>query len=796
MLIPVTERLQRIEADEPARMPWQDSSSPVSDRVADLMNRMTLEEKVGQLCAYWVAPLRSGAAMVPVPEWGRASDTLPPPLEQAAAAGLGQLTRVYGTEPLLPAAGLERLRLLQETVMAANRFEIPALVHEECLTGLLSWTATVFPTPLAWGASFHPELVEEMAMAIGDSLRKIGVHIGLAPLFDVTRDYRWGCTEETIGDDPYLVAIIGTAYVRGLERSGVVATLKHFAGYSASMAGRNMAPVACGPREFADVILEPFVMGVRHGGARSVMVSQADVDGVPATADRRLLTDVLRGELGFSGLIQSDYFAIWNLKDKHGVAGSRGEAAALALRAGIDVELPTMHCFGQPLVEMVRRGLVAEEQVDRATSRVLSLKCELGLLDEAWKTELATLRSPGPDELDPPEHRALARRVAEESVVLLANDGTLPLRGGSVALTGPLADDPLAMLGCYAFANHNSLDDMEEMARTGLKPGVMIPTLSAALAAELPDARIRVCAARDIGVREDADISAAVAAACDADVCVLTLGDHADLFGRGTSGEGCDAGTLDLPGRQAELAKAVLNTGKPTIIVLISGRPYALGQLAAGAAAVVQVFFPGEEGATVIAGVLCGRVEPSGRLPVSIPRHAGGQLGTYPHGPLASATDVSAADPTPLYPFGYGLTWTTFAYQDLAVDADIIATDGTVRISVIVRNDGGRAGTEVAQLYLSDPVASVVRPSRWLAGWARVRLEAGCAARVEFTVHADRLSFTGMNLKRIVEPGLIHAEVGSSSADLPLRVSFRLDGPERIAGSDRVLTVPVSVRLL
>ncbi|MBB4789685.1 beta-glucosidase-like glycosyl hydrolase [Streptomyces nodosus] len=295
-------------------------------------------------------------------------------------------------------------------------------MHEECLTGLLSLTATVFPTPLALGPSFDPGLVEKMAAAIGDSLRRLGVHLGPAPVLDVTRDYRWGCTEETIGDDPHLVATLGAAYVRGLEGAGVAATVKHFAGYSASAGGRNMAPVACGPREFTDVILEPFVAGLRDGGARAVMASQTDVDGVPTIADQHLLTDVLRGELGFTGLVLADYLAVWNLKNKHGVVDSRGEAAA-------------------------------------------------------------------------------------------------------------------------------------------------------------------------------------VAAARDADVCVLTLGDRAGLFGLGTSGEGCDAQTLALPGRQAELAQAVLDTGTPTVVVLISGRPYALGDVAGRAAAVVQTFFPGEEGATAIAGV-------------------------------------------------------------------------------------------------------------------------------------------------------------------------------------------------
>jgi beta-xylosidase len=293
-------------------------------------------------------------------------------------------------------------------------------------------------------------------------------------------------------------------------------------------------------------------------------------------------------------------------------------------------------------------------------------------------------------------------------------------------------------------------------------------------------------------VTDDADIEAAVTAARDAEVCVLALGDRAGLFGHGTSGEGCDAETLALPGRQRELAEAVLATGTPTVVVLLTGRPYALGGIADRAAAVVQGFFPGEEGATAIAGILSGRVEPSGRLPVSVPRHPGGQPGTYLRPRTGASSRWSSVDPQPMYPFGHGLTWTRFGYTDLVVDASA-PTDGTVRVGVTVRNLGERPGTEVVQLYLADPAASVVRPVRWLAGWARARLEPGAAARVTFAVHADRTSFTGPDLRRIVEPGTIEVAVGSSSEDLPLCGSFMLTGASRALGTDRVLTVPVTV---
>ncbi|GAA0359187.1 glycoside hydrolase family 3 C-terminal domain-containing protein [Actinoallomurus spadix] len=780
---------------------WRDRRLPTAERVADLLSRMTVEEKAAQLVGYWAVSARPGEEVAPLPDdFGE-----PPPLGDVIKAGLGQLTRVFGTAPVPPAEGAARLRELQARVAAGNRFGIPAIAHEECLTGFMTHTATVFPSPLAWGATFDPELVEEMAGAIADSMRQVGVHQGLAPVLDVTRDARWGRTEETIGEDPYLVGRIGTAYVRGLESHGIVATLKHFAAYASSRAGRNMASAAIGPREYADIVLEPFLLALREGGARSVMAAYVDVDGVPAHADERLMTRLLRDELGFTGIVVADYFGISFLEDMHGVAGSPGESAALALRAGVDVELPTIRCYGAPLVELVRRGAVPEEHLDRSVSRVLTLKCELGLLDEAptgaavdglpvdgagdgVPVDGATdgVRPGDPIDLDPPAHRRLARRVAEESVVLLANDGTLPLRAGRVAVTGPLAADARAMMGCYAFPNHMT-------ARFPDLPfGVEIPPLGDALRAELSGAQVEVTAGHDVLVTDDADIAAAVAAARRAEVCVLTLGDRADLFGRGTSGEGCDAESLALPGRQAELADAVLATGTPTVIVLLAGRPYALGGLVDRAAAIVQAFFPGEEGGPAVAGVLSGRVEPSGRLPVSVPHGPGGQPATYLHSRTGGPSRWSSIDPTPLFPFGHGLTWTRFAYDALEVDPSA-ATDGTVRVAATVRNTGDRPGTEVVQLYLGDPVCSVVRPVRWLAGWARVRLEPGAAARVEFTVHADRTSFTDLGLRRIVEPGRIDVAVGRSSADLPLQGAFTLTGPERVLGPDRVLTVPVEV---
>lgn len=584
------------------------------------------------------------------------------------------------------------------------------------------------------------------------------------------------------------MATTGTAYVRGLESAGIIATLKHFAGYSASKAARNHAPVSMGPREFADVILPPFETAIREGGARSVMNSYADVDGMPAGADPSLLTRLLREDWGFEGTVVSDYWSIAFLRTMHRIAATEGEAGARALTAGIDVELPDTLCYGEPLAQLVREGTVSEDLVDRAVRRVLRQKVELGLLDADF-APAAT--GEGPIELDPPAHRAIARELAEQSIVLLDNRaGRLPLAAdtGSIALVGPCADDANAFFGCYSFPNHVLPH------RPGHDNGIEARTLLDALATELPGTRIsheQGCPVKDI---DRGGIDAAVEAARQADVCVAVVGDRAALFGLGTSGEGCDAEDLSLPGVQSELVEALLATGTPVVLLVVSGRPYALGAYADRAAAVVQAFFPGEEGGPALAGVLSGRINPSGKLPVQVPRTAGGQPGTYLHAPLGGNTQgVSNLDPTPAYPFGHGRSYTTFAYDDFDVSAEQIATDGEAEISCRVRNTGGLPGSEVVQLYTTDPVAQLPRPVTQLTGFARVRLAPGEERRVTFRLHADRLAYTGPDLHRIVEPGEITVRLGASSTDIRLTGTIRLTGPTRRVGHARALQTPAYV---
>jgi len=727
------------------------------EQARELLARMTLEEKLAQLVGFWEK--EDGEAVAPLQgEFGATSG-----LDDFVRDGLGHLTRAYGTRPVDAGERAAWLQGFQRRLVQQTRLGIPAIVHEECLTGLSAWGATTFPTPVAWGASFDPELVEEMGAAIGASMRALGIHQGLAPVLDVVRDPRWGRVEECISEDPYVVGTVGTSYVRGLQSAGVHATLKHFVGYSASQAGRNFAPVHAGPREIADVLLPPFEMAVLDGGVRSVMHAYTEIDGVPVASNPDLLTGVLRDEWGFDGTVVADYFGVAFLHHLHHVADSLGEAAGQALAAGVDVELPTGDAYLAPLAERVRSGAVDEALVDRAVLRVLREKAELGLLDPAFAAGLeGPDGAPAPVDLDPPEHRALALRLAEESVVLVSNDGTLPLAGpgrtapGRVAVIGPNADRSEALFGCYSFVNHVLAQ------HPGVEPRIAAPTVLEALRAELAGTELVVAAGSHVDDDDRSGFAEAVDAARGADVAVVVVGDQAGLFGRGTSGEGCDRDDLELPGVQRALVEEVLATGTPVVLVLLTGRPYAVGWAIERCAAVVQTFFPGEEGGTALARVLSGQVNPSGRLPVSLPRSAGAQPYSYLHPALGEGDEVSNLPTTSPAPFGHGLSYTTFEHTDLEVEGET-PTDGVLGVRVRVTNTGDRAGDDVVQLYGRDLVASVTRPVAQLLGYRRVHLAPGESAVVELRVPTSRLAFAGRDLARVVEPGELDLWVGTSA---------------------------------
>ncbi|MBX3618876.1 MAG: glycoside hydrolase family 3 C-terminal domain-containing protein [Rhizobacter sp.] len=774
--------------------PYLDPSQPVATRVRDLLGRMTVEEKIAQLHAFWLLlsedgqhEARPGEAFI-----GRSD---PEAVQRRLKNGMGQITRPLGTRGVEPAAGLRALNRLQRFLRHETRLGIPAIAHEECLVGLMARDATLFPSALAMSATWNPELVEEAARQIGLECRAVGCQQALAPVLDVSRDVRWGRTEETLGEDPYLVGVMGTRYVRGLQgpERDLLATLKHYAGHSASEGARNHAPVNLGWRELHDTFLLPFEMAVKQAQAGSVMPAYHDIDGEPAHASYHLLTEVLRHRWGFDGLVVADYVGVSLLYQHHGVAADEAEAAALAFNAGLDVELPADNCT-QHLALALERGQISLDKVDEIVARVLSHKFRLGLFERSFDD------SDAPPALRTPAARQAALEVARQGTVLLDNrGGVLPLdpaRKPRIAVIGPTADDPLALLGGYSFPAHFILHDKSE--GTG-----QVVTPLQALRQVFGDDQVRhaqgcyILEERRRGapvfpgdVVDSADLDArrspvsrrtdliadAVATARAADVAVVFVGDLAGLFQTGTVGEGSDADSLALPGVQQALLQAVVDTGTPTVVVLTAGRPYELGGLEERLAAYVMAFAGGQEGGIALAELLAGRVEPSGRLTLSFPKSAGAVPYYYNH-KLKSAGTPIALHFGSRYPFGHGLGYTEFAYGDLRLAQEQIDIEtGEIVLSFVVANTGARAGVAVPQLYVRDRQASVVRPVKELKAFGRVPLAAGERAVVRFVVPVDMLCLTDHSGARVVEPGWFDLMLGPSSAHTPLRAAVQVTG--------------------
>ena len=747
---------------------YRDPSLGVGERVADLLARMTLDEKVAQLGSAWVFQLADGAAL----DEARAADLL--------RHGIGQVTRISGASSLTAREAAALANAIQRHLVSATRLGIPAVVHEEICSGVMSRGSTIFPQALGLAATWEPDLAAALAATVRDQMRAMGAHQGLSPVLDVCRDPRWGRTEETFGEDPHLVARMGVAFVRGLQgddlTSGVVATAKHFVGYGDSEGGLNWAPAHIGARELREVHLHPFEAAVRTAGVRSVMPAYNEIDGVPVAADRDLLTGVLRDEWGFDGCVVSDYFSIRQLADYHHVAVDAEEAAAVALEAGLDVELPGTDCFGDPLVRAVRRGRVGQATVDTAVARVLKHKFELGLFERPYVDADRAAAA-----VDTPAHRRLARTIARRSLVLLRNDGTLPLAGGRIAVIGPTADSARHLFGDYTYPAH--VESLAEVLRSGqnvfsmpLDPShrpaaadTHATTVVAALRARFgPGVRH----ARGCGVTGEArqGFAEAVELAAGSDVAVLVMGDKAGLTDDCTSGESRDVASLDLPGVQEDLVRAVVATGTPVVLVLVAGRPLGSAWLHEHCAAVLMAWLPGQEGAGAVAEVLAGDADPGGRLPISYPRSAGQIPVFYGHKVSGGRShwkgDYVDSPAGPLHPFGHGLSYTTFALADAAVARTEVSWHDTITTTVTVANTGDRAGDEVVQLYVRDPVASVTRPVLELKSFVRVGLATGESRTVTFETPVGQLGFYDRGLRYTVEHGRIDVLVGTSAADL------------------------------
>lgn len=773
---------------EPTPAPrYRDATAPIEERVANLLDLMTLEEKIAQLGSAWVFEVVDGTRLSPTDA------------ERLLSRGIGHITRVSGASSLRPSEAAEVANQIQRYLVEESRLGIPAIIHEEVCSGLMARDATVFPQAIGVASTWDPDLAEEMATAIRTEMLAVGARQGLAPVLDICRDPRWGRTEETFGEDPHLVAVMGAAFVRGLQgsdlSSGVVATAKHLVGYGASEGGLNWAPAHIPARELHDVYLHPFRAAVA-AGLRSVMPAYQELDGVPVSADRTLIEELLRERWDFEGTVVSDYFAIRQLAAYHRVVPDASAAAALALEVGIDVELPGTDCYGKPLLDALAQGMVSEALVDRAVSRVLRTKFELGLFDRPY-VEVA------PNGFSYPAHTELAGILARKSIVLLKNDGVLPLTARKVAVIGPNADQARNLLGDYTYPSH--VESLREM-KTGdnvfnipIPPdfelsttGEYVPTVFEALASRL-DGEVAFASGCDVNTDATDGFDEAVTLAARSDVAVMVMGDKAGLTDDATTGESRDRVSLDLPGVQEDLVRAVVATGTPVVLVLVGGRPMASEWAHEHSSAVVMAWLPGSEGADAIADVLVGAHNPGGKLPISYPRSAG-QIPVYHSHKVSGGRshwkgDYVDSPSSPIYPFGHGLSYTSFRIDELRVDPSTIAMDESVTVMARITNTGDRDGEEVVQVYVRDLEASVTRPVSELKAFARIEVPAGQSRRVTFTLEAGQFGFHGRDLGYVVEPGEFEVYVGRSAADRQPAGTFTImEGgePPKVAFAGRV----------
>jgi len=750
--------------------PYRDPARPIDERVEDLLARMTLEEKVAQMLCIWQ---QKPATLVS--DEGRFDE------EKARKSfgdrrGLGQVGRPSDAGGGLTARQMAQLTNdVQRFFVEHSRLGIPVIFHEECLHGHAAKEGTSFPQPIGLGATFDPDLVERLYAMTAAEARARGTHQALTPVVDVAREPRWGRVEETFGEDPYLVARMGVAAVRGFQgdasfagKTRVIATLKHFAAHGQPESGTNCAPANVSMRVLRETFLSTFKAAIQEGGALSVMPSYNEIDGVPSHASRWLLQEVLRDEWGFRGFTVSDYFAIRQLNESpeavsHHVARDGKHAAALAALAGVDIELPDPDCYPH-LVELVREATIPESVIDDRVRPMLRAKFQLGLFDDPYVDPAEAERI-----VRDPAHRELALEAARRTITLLKNDrGLLPLDPQSfrrIAVIGPNADR--VMLGGYSGTPLHSSTVLRAIRDR-------VPAGAEVLHHEGCAITIGGSWSQDEVTLADPDanrwsIREAAALAATADVVILAIGDNEqtsrEAWARNHLG---DRPSLDLVGQQDELVDAIAATGTPIVALLFSGRPASVVNLAAKAASILELWYLGQETGRAVADVLFGDVNPGGKLPITIPRSAGHVPAYYNYKPSARRGYLfDSVDP--LFPFGFGLSYTTVAFANVRLDQDEVEMGQTARIRVDVTNTGSRAGDEVVQLYIRDVVSSVTRPVKELKGFQRVSLDAGETTTVVFDVTPEHLAFYDIDMAFRVEPGEFRLMVGPSSRDEDLQ---------------------------
>ena len=745
---------------------YLDRNLSATKRVKDLLSRMTLEEKAAQMMCVWQ----------------QKADTLVDAegnfdLQKARASfktgrGLGQVGRPSDAAGGQNArATAELTNEIQKFFLQESRLGIPVIFHEECLHGHAAIDATSFPQPIGLGATFNPELAERLFTMTAEEARVRGTHQALTPVVDVARDPRWGRVEETYGEDPYLVSRMGIAAVRGFQgdasfkdKKRVIATLKHFIGHGQPESGMNCAPANVSLRVLRETFLFTFREAIKKAKAISVMASYNEVDGVPSHANRWLLRDVLRKEWGFDGFVVSDYYSIWELNyrpETHGhfVAKDKREACRLSVEAGVNIELPEPDCYLH-LVDLVRKHELKERQLDDLVAPMLYWKFKLGLFDDPFVDPDEAERIVGCD-----RNRELALEAARETITLLKNENNLaPLnlkKIKTIAVIGPNARRSL--LGGYSGVPKHDVSVLDGIkARVGDRATVLYSE----------GCKITIGGSwnQDEVVASDPDedrrqIAEAVKVAQKADVIVMAIGDNEQ-----TSREAWnlnhmgDRTSLDLIGRQEELVKAMLGTGKPVIVFLFNGRPISINYVAENVPVVFECWYLGQETGHAVADVLFGDYNPGGKLPITIPRSAGHLPAFYNYKPSARRGYLFD-DVSPLFAFGYGLSYTTFAFKNVRLEKKRIKRDGSTRVLVDVTNTGKRAGAEVVQMYIRDLFSSVTRPIKELKGFQKVSLAAGETKTVAIDITPESVAFYDINLRYVVEPGEFEIMVGSSSRD-------------------------------
>lgn len=761
----------------------------IKKKVQAIVSQMTIEEKMAQLGAYWVYELQTR---------GKLDENK---ISQKLANGIGQITRNAGACNLMPLETARSANRLQKFLKEETRLGIPAIIHEECCVGLMSAGSSVFPQIIGLASTFRPELAEQMTTAIRHQMRAIGSHQGLAPVLDVARDPRWGRVEETFGEDPTLVSQFGVAYIKGLQTDdlskGVMATGKHFIGHSFSQGGLNCGPVHLGPRDLWDIYMLPFQAAIRDAGLASMMNSYPELDGEVVAASQRILTDLLRGTLGFDGVVVSDYEAIAMIHNYHNATETRREAGIKALNAGIDVELPTFACYGEELHAALQAGEISMETVDLSVSRHLQKKFELGLFENPFVDEGKVISV-----FETPENRSLAYEIACQSMVLLKNDGTLPLKKTlkKVAVIGPNADSSRSMMGDYSYTAVAELlsfapdpdSGFASMSKKEIEtPSVEIPSILEEIKRIISKSTevvyVKGC---DVNSTDEREFRKAVKAASEADAVILVMGGRSGLTPPNTTGEFRDATDLGLPGVQEKLVARILEVGKPTVLVLNNGRPASIPNLVEKTNAILEAWVPGEEGSSAVAATLFGDYNPGGKLPISIPRSAGQVPVFYNYKPSGMRSNIFVDyynEPVrPLFPFGHGLSYSTFQYSNLELSKTKCKTGEVIDITLKVKNAGKITGDEVVQLYVRDVVASLPRPVKELKGFHRVNLKPGETKAITFHFQVDQMAYYDENLDLTLEPGTFKIMIGSSSEDIRLEGEFEVVGTKKTKVKNRV----------